>query len=87
MYNVLIADDHAVVRYGLSSLIGEQPNFKVVDQAANGTDTYLRVERGDIDILVMDLSMPPGESGLEIKLITSIRKPLTPLSSQNFMRL
>ncbi|ANZ62710.1 DNA-binding response regulator [Secundilactobacillus paracollinoides] len=64
MYNVMIADDHAVVRYGLTSLIDDQPNFTVVDQAANGTDTYLRVERGDIDILVMDLSMPPGESGL-----------------------
>lgn len=64
MYNVLIADDHAVVRYGLSTLVNKQPEFNVVDEAANGTETYLRVEQGDIDILIMDLSMPPGESGL-----------------------
>lgn len=64
MYNVLIADDHAVVRSGLSFLVNQQPNFKVVGEEANGTDTYMRVEQGGIDILIMDLSMPPGESGL-----------------------
>ncbi|MFC6322342.1 response regulator [Companilactobacillus baiquanensis] len=64
MYNVLIADDHAIVRSGLSFLVNQQANFKVVDEEANGTDTYLRVEQGGIDILIMDLSMPPGESGL-----------------------
>ncbi len=64
MLNVLIADDHAVVRQGLSYLVNKQPNFQVTDEEANGTDTYLRVEQGNIDILIMDLSMPPGESGL-----------------------
>lgn len=64
MYNVLIADDHAIVRSGIAYLIDKQPTFQVVGQTANGTDTYMRVEQGDIDILIMDLSMPPGESGL-----------------------
>ncbi|KRK65723.1 response regulator [Companilactobacillus tucceti DSM 20183] len=64
MYKVLIADDHAIVRSGLSFLVNQQANFEVVDEEANGTDTYLRVEQGGIDILIMDLSMPPGESGL-----------------------
>jgi two-component system response regulator NreC len=56
MYHVLIADDHAVVRSGLAYLINQQPNFEVIDEAADGTSTYLRVEQGDVDILVMDLS-------------------------------
>lgn len=64
MYRVLIADDHSIVRAGIASLVNQQPDFKVVAQEANGTDTYLRVEQGGIDILIMDLSMPPGESGL-----------------------
>lgn len=64
MYNVLIADDHAIVRSGIAYLIDKRPTFQVVGQTANGTDTYMRVEQGDIDILIMDLSMPPGESGL-----------------------
>lgn len=44
MYKVLIADDHAVVRFGLSTLVNKQPEFNVIDETANGTDTYLRVE-------------------------------------------
>ncbi|WP_076461377.1 response regulator [Limosilactobacillus caccae] len=64
MYKVLVADDHAVVRAGISYLVNHQPNFSVVDGTASGTDTYMRVEQGDVDILIMDLSMPPGESGL-----------------------
>lgn len=64
MYRVLVADDHSIVRAGIATLVNQQPDFEVVDQEANGTDTYLRVEQGKIDILIMDLSMPPGESGL-----------------------
>ena len=59
MYYVLVADDHAIVRSGISYLVDLQPNFTVVDGTASGTDTYIRVEQGGIDILIMDLSMPP----------------------------
>lgn len=63
-YHVLVADDHAVVRSGIAYLVNQQPLFEVIAEAANGSDTYMRVEQGGIDILIMDLSMPPGESGL-----------------------
>lgn len=64
MYNVLIADDHAVVRSGLKFLIDQMPGYQVVAEAATGNDVFIRVGHGDIDIVVMDLSMPPGENGL-----------------------
>lgn len=64
MYKVLVADDHAIVRAGISYLVNQQAGFEVVDETASGTDTYMRIERGGIDIVIMDLSMPPGESGL-----------------------
>ena len=54
----LVADDHAIVPLGISYLVDLQPNFTVVDGTASGTDTYIRVEQGGIDILIMDLSMP-----------------------------
>lgn len=65
MYNILVADDHAVVRSGLTYLIDELPGFKVVAEAANGNYTFSRVAQGDINMVIMDLSMPPGENGLE----------------------
>ena len=64
MYNVLVADDHAVVREGIAYLINQQTEFQVADQTATGSDTYMRVEQGGIDIVILDLSMPPGESGI-----------------------
>lgn len=64
LINVLIADDHSVVRSGLTSVINKMPNFKVIFEAENGTEAFMGVEKNDIDIVVMDLSMPPGENGL-----------------------
>ncbi|EFQ54044.1 hypothetical protein HMPREF9265_0104 [Limosilactobacillus oris PB013-T2-3] len=46
MYKVLVADDHAIVRSGISYLVNQQPGFTVVDGTASGTDTYLRIEQG-----------------------------------------
>ena len=60
-YHVLVADDHAVVRSGIAYLVNQQPLFEVIAEAANGSDTYMRVEQGGIDILIMDLSMPRGK--------------------------
>lgn len=65
MYKVLVADDHAIVRAGLMALINQQKNYQVVAEAANGNETFVRVGQRDIDIVIMDLSMPPGENGLE----------------------
>jgi len=64
MYKVLVADDHAIVRSGLKAIVDDQPDYQVVAEAANGNDTFVRAGQGDIDMIIMDLSMPPGESGL-----------------------
>ena len=47
-YHVLVADDHAVVRSGIAYLVNQQPLFEVIAEAANGSDTYMRVEQGAI---------------------------------------
>lgn len=64
MYKVLIADDHPIVRMAVKILVNQQPDFQVVDEEATGIDVSLRAEQGDLDIVVMDLCMPPGENGL-----------------------
>ncbi|WP_172971251.1 response regulator transcription factor [Limosilactobacillus walteri] len=64
MYKVLVADDHPIVRMGVKTLVDQQEGFSVVSEEANGIDVAMRVEQGDIDIIIMDLCMPPGENGL-----------------------
>ncbi len=61
---VLIADDHAVVRSGLSMLINAQEDMEVVGTAADGKEAVEKALELRPDIVLMDLSMPPGENGL-----------------------
>ena len=61
---ILIADDHAVVRTGFSMILNYQEDMEVVGTAADGVEAYQKVMQHKPDVLIMDLSMPPGESGL-----------------------
>ncbi|GIO93946.1 MULTISPECIES: response regulator transcription factor [Paenibacillus] len=61
---IVIADDHAVVRSGFSMIINYQEDMEVVATAADGLEAYAMVAKHRPDVLLMDLSMPPGESGL-----------------------
>lgn len=55
---VLIADDHAVVRDGLSLLLSTQPDIRVVGQVADGREAVKEALRLQPDVVVMDLAMP-----------------------------
>lgn len=60
----MVADDHAVVRTGFSMILNYQEDMEVVGTAADGVEAYQKVMEYKPDVLIMDLSMPPGESGL-----------------------
>ena len=55
---ILLADDHAVVRIGLASLLESERDMTVVGQAKNGEEAVLIARRERPDIVVMDLMMP-----------------------------
>ncbi len=75
---VLIADDHAIIRDGLKKILADTPDMVVVGEAMNGTMALEKVRERDWGLVVLDLSMP-GRSGIElIKLIKS-EKPKCPV--------
>jgi NarL family two-component system response regulator LiaR len=55
---VLIADDHAMVRMGLASLLGTEPDIEVVGEAENGKTAIQKSIALKPDVIVMDLVMP-----------------------------
>ncbi|BAQ09754.1 LuxR family two component transcriptional [Bacillus sp. OxB-1] len=61
---IIIADDHAVVRSGFMHILNFQEDMEVVATAADGLEAYDQVALHRPDVLLMDLSMPPGQSGL-----------------------
>ncbi|HEX4301108.1 MAG TPA: response regulator transcription factor [Gammaproteobacteria bacterium] len=61
---ILIADDHTLVRAGLTSLIARLPEMEVVAEAADGRQALRLVRDLQPDIVLMDIAMP-GLNGLE----------------------
>ncbi|HHY74126.1 MAG TPA: response regulator transcription factor [Bacillus bacterium] len=61
---VLLADDHALVRSGIISLLKSDESIVIIEEAKDGVETYNKTMELAPDIVVMDLSMPPGEFGL-----------------------
>jgi two-component system, NarL family, response regulator NreC len=64
MIDVILADDHDVVRTGIKLLLEADPEIKVIDEAADGSQAYSLVAKHKPSILLLDISMPPGQSGL-----------------------
>lgn len=61
---ILIADDHPVVRAGLTSMLGTQTELEVVGTAASGEEALIKLEQTKPDVLLLDLRMH-GMSGVE----------------------
>jgi DNA-binding NarL/FixJ family response regulator len=55
---VLIADDHHLVRRGLSMVLDSAPDLQVVAEASDGIEAVQRALAGDIDLAVLDVAMP-----------------------------
>jgi NarL family two-component system response regulator LiaR len=61
---ILIADDHAVVRKGLITLIASEPGIEVVGEAADGIEVVLKARSLKPDVVLLDMIMP-RQNGLE----------------------
>lgn len=61
---LLIADDHSVVRAGLRALLERQGNFRIVAEAVIGEEAIAKAQEFQPDVAVLDIRMP-GLSGIE----------------------
>ena len=78
MIRIAIVDDHAIVRAGLRQYFSEQVDLRVTGEAANGREALELVRQGDLDVLVMDLSMP-DHSGVDALAAIRARAPDLPV--------
>ncbi|MFT4682816.1 MAG: DNA-binding NarL/FixJ family response regulator [Flavobacteriales bacterium] len=66
MINVAICDDHKIVREGLSKIMANFPDIRIIaDDIASGEELLQRLRKEQPDIIVLDVSLP-GRSGLEV---------------------
>jgi len=57
-FNIVIAEDHTILREGLKSLLSSQPDFKIVGEAGDGLEAIRCVQNHSPDMILLDLSMP-----------------------------
>ncbi|HEX8963495.1 MAG TPA: response regulator transcription factor [Rhodocyclaceae bacterium] len=74
MIRLLIADDHAILRSGLRQLFSSAGDIEVVAEAEDGPQALDRLREQDIDVALLDLSMP-GTSGVDLVARLSGRYP------------
>ena len=65
MIKVLLADDHGIVRAGLKRLVEESGDMAVVAEAADGREAIRQAREMELDVAVIDLTMP-GVDGIEV---------------------
>src|SRR5688500_13764189 len=59
--SVLVVDDHALLRTGVANIINQEPDLRVVAEAANGIEAVEAFERHHPDVTLLDLRMPEME--------------------------
>jgi DNA-binding NarL/FixJ family response regulator len=78
MINVLIADDHAIVREGLKQIFKETSDIIVTGEAANGAEVIEKISENCYDVVVLDISMP-GRGGLDVLKYIKTHYPAIPV--------
>lgn len=77
MIEILIADDHAIVREGLKQIVAETSDIVVTDEASTGHEVLDKVRDNDYDVVVLDISMPGGDG---LNILKQIKREIPKLS-------
>jgi DNA-binding NarL/FixJ family response regulator len=76
MIKVFIADDHTMFREGLKQILAKDTGIIVSGEASNAAELFEKVQKGNFDVLVLDIAMP-GRSGIDaLKELKQIRRDL-----------
>lgn len=78
MIRIGLVDDHTIVRAGLKQYLSEHVDLRVTGEAATGKEALALARAGEVDVLVMDLSMP-DQSGVDAMAAIKARFPELPV--------
>ena len=78
MIKTLIADDYVLIREGLKKVIKRESDMEVVAEASNGGEVLRLMQKNEVDVVVLDISMPVRD-GIDVLKDISKYYPETPV--------
>ena len=78
MIRVVIADDHPIVREGMHRILESESDIRVVSEASSGPEVLSLIRSMDVDIVILDISMPGG-GGIEALKAIKAEFPVIPV--------
>ena len=73
--NILICDDHKIVRDGLRQILKQFNGVELIGEAGDGNEALSQLSNGNFDFVLLDISLP-GRSGLEVLQLIKAKWPL-----------
>ena len=71
---ILLADDHVLIRHGIKNIMKKDFRLHVIGEANNGKELLSFLENSEVDLIILDISMP-GIGGMEVIGIVKSRYP------------
>ena len=78
MINILIADDHSVVREGLKQIISANADMTVLAEAGSGNEAIEKIRNNTFSVVILDIAMP-GKNGLDTMKEIKLKHPTLPV--------
>lgn len=78
MINILIADDHALIRKGLKQIVDDSPDMRVTGEAENGMQAIQMSLQNQYDMILLDISLP-DKNGIDVLKQIKANCPNTPV--------
>ncbi|MEJ8755579.1 response regulator transcription factor [Pontibacter sp. H259] len=78
MIKILIADDYVLIREGLKKVVKREPDMEVVAEATNGAEVLRLLQKTEVDLVVLDISMPVRD-GIDVLKDISKYYPTIPV--------
>ena len=78
MINILVADDHALIRKGMKQILNDTEDIRVTGEAENGMQAIKMVQGNTYDLVLLDISMP-DKHGIDVLKQLKLNKPHLPV--------
>jgi DNA-binding NarL/FixJ family response regulator len=78
MIDLLVVDDHKIVRAGLRRMFADEKDIQVADEAADGATALAKIRKAKFDVVILDINMQ-GRSGLDVLASIRAERPELPV--------